>query len=50
MVDCDWCGAVTRVVDGRCLACGLPLHPHEELTVVEPSAKYPQKKETPGVN
>jgi len=25
MIDCDFCGAVTRVVDNRCLACGLPV-------------------------
>ena len=22
MIDCDFCGAVTRVIDNRCLSCG----------------------------
>tara|TARA_R100000458_G_scaffold43103_1_gene41033 strand:- start:288 stop:455 length:168 start_codon:yes stop_codon:yes gene_type:complete len=50
MVDCDWCGAVTRVADGRCLSCGLPLYPHEELTVMPKTAKSPQTTNTPEVN
>ncbi len=50
MVDCDWCGAVTRVVDSRCLSCGLPLYPQGELTVVERSAKSPQTTDTSEVN
>ena len=49
-VDCDWCGAVTRVADGRCLSCGLPLYPHEELTVMPKTAKSPQTTNTPEVN
>ncbi len=24
MIDCDFCGAVTRVIENRCMACGMP--------------------------
>ena len=24
MIECDFCGAVTRVIENRCMACGRP--------------------------
>ena len=43
MIECDFCGAVPRVIDNRCLACGLPTlgdWPDEyEKTTVEESTE-----------
>lgn len=25
MIDCDFCGAVTRTINHRCIACGKPM-------------------------
>ena len=39
LVDCDWCGAVTRILwvhgHGQCLACGLNIMPCCEVTHLE---------------
>jgi hypothetical protein len=38
MIDCDFCGAVTRVRDGKCIACGEKLYDDKRTPGIFPKA------------